>query len=409
MNESFYIKSYGCARRSIDTARIRQYFERNGCQFTSHLHKADYIVFVSCGVIPEKVKNLISTLKKNQKLQQKIILYGCLPLMNPDKVNAVFIGNTIATKNIDDFDKITSFSMKMIEIEDANISFGEQNLYYYYYRDNLYAKNKKKLNWFYYVIGAIYSAIKKTYNNKILKQVGIKDECFTLRISEGCLGNCTYCTIRYAIGKHKSKGIEVIKQELAKALETKQYKLNIIASDTGAYGIDIGSSFPELLKMILDSHPAISIEYIEDLYPVWMIKYEAQILELFKTNRIKTLLTAIQSGSEKILKSMRRYHNVEKMVELMQNIKKVSPNLIIRSQIIIGFPGETEEDFLATIDVVKRCKFNELDIFSYQEVDNADSYHFLPKVPDDIIENRINRMKNALKIKTHVNYKKTTL
>lgn len=185
--------------------------------------------------------------------------------------------------------------------------------------------------------------------------IGFNNRFFTLRISEGCLGNCSYCTIKKAIGRLKSKPESVILTELKAALLKKQYHININSSDSGSYGLDIDSNLPKLLNAILNENKKIIIEYIQDLHPFWIIRYKEEMLRLVGTKRIKSILSAVQSWNKRILKLMNRYIDLEEFNEIMNRMKEIYPHLRLRTQVIVGFPTETEEEFEDTVAFIKKA------------------------------------------------------
>ena len=182
------------------------------------------------------------------------------------------------------------------------------------------------------------------------------------------------------------------------AVYTKAFKINLVASDTGSYGLDIGMTFPELLDQILSFDERIVIQFIQDLHPKWICSYKRELLDIIRTKRIRSILTAVQSGSQRISKLMRRQNNLKEYFEALQAMKKCLPGLRLRTQVIIGFPTETETDLLETIDFLKRCEFDELDIFHYYETPTMDSAKFFPKINERVIRERVIKLYNSLPV-----------
>ncbi len=405
--KTYHIKSFGCVRRNLDAKRIKDFFDINQLQYAKKPEDADCIVIVSCGLSEQITTDTILYLKKIQELEAEIILYGCLPAMNPEIVASVFDGVIIGTKEIECFDEYIDLPIKFSSIKDANYTFDSTDkeeekeiiqMHHIEKKNNSFIRNLKQA-----VPDYINRLLKFNQQDEELIEgiwggIGFNPTFFTLRISEGCVGNCSYCTIRLAIGKIRSKPVEIIEKELEKAIKEKKYKINIVASDTGAYGLDIASTFPDVLKTILNKHNRISIEFIQDLHPVWLIRYKNELLEIIKTKRIKSILTAIQSGSSNVLRSMKRYDNTEKIIEILQQIKNVYPDIKLRTQIIVGFPGETEADFNKTIEMIQQVQFDEVDIFAYYEVKNAESTRLIPKIDETDIEKRMDKLISIINV-----------
>jgi tRNA A37 methylthiotransferase MiaB len=180
---------------------------------------------------------------------------------------------------------------------------------------------------------------------------------------------------------------------LRKGIARKQYKINILASDTGSYGLDIGSSFPELLRSILNEDKRITIEFIQDLNPRWICRYKEDFIDLAKTGRIKSIVAPFQSGNNRVLKLMHRDLNLNEFKETISSMRKHCPGIKLGTQVIVGFPTETEEEFMDTVNFVKECKFDQVDIFAYHEVDGSDSKQVTPKVEPCQILDRAERMR----------------
>jgi len=415
-NKKFFIINCGCSRRELDAERIRNYFSANNLELVKNPKDADYLFIVSCGL--EGNENIsIDTINKFKKFDGEIIVGGCLPAMNLKRLKKVFNGKMLSTKELDKIDNFfPDFSIKFQDIPDANKGLSEyinkKNLKIYIYH---LLRNKLDissiLEFLYNIIATIGKIRRKIgkptpfsfetiIKNKIKNKssIDIRNSLFSLRISKGCLGNCSYCTIKNAIGRLKSKSPSLILDELKRGLSKKCYKLNIQSSDTGSYGLDIGTNLPQLLNNILKEDKRITFEYIQDFHPIWVCRYKKELIELNKAKKIKSMLIAFQSGSERILKLMNRNTNIDEFKEVIKKIKEVNPHLRIRTQVIVGFPTETEQDFQKTLEVIKECEFDQIDIFAYYETDTTPSAKIQPKVPKNIIRDRICRLNNEKKI-----------
>ncbi|MFA5199994.1 MAG: radical SAM protein, partial [Candidatus Omnitrophota bacterium] len=227
--------------------------------------------------------------------------------------------------------------------------------------------------------------------------IGFDNAYFSLRISDGCSWSCSYCSMKKAIGSAKSKPIQTVLEEVKKAVSQKKFKLNIISSDSGSYGLDIDLTLPQILKEILAQDERIVIEFVQDLNPFFFCKYKNELVKLIATGRIKSTSVPFQSGSERILKLMNRRLDFSEFRETIKEIKKVNPAFKLRTQVIIGFPTETDDDFLKTMELLGDCNFNEVDLFAYYEGDGTVSQTITPKVSVEVISRRMNLAKEQLK------------
>ena len=156
-------------------------------------------------------------------------------------------------------------------------------------------------------------------------------------------------------------------------------------------------TLPQILKEILAQDERIVIEFVQDLNPFFFCKYKNELVKLIATGRIKSTSVPFQSGSERILKLMNRRLDFSEFRETIKEIKKVNPAFKLRTQVIIGFPTETDDDFLKTMELLGDCNFNEVDLFAYYEGDGTVSQTITPKVSVEVISRRMNLAKEQLK------------
>lgn len=411
--KTFHIIVFGCSRRGLDAARIKDYFIRNGLVETEKKSEADHLVVVTCGLTEAETAKVQKCVKEVENFNGELLVYGCLPAMDPLALEGSYSGKTVITKDIEKIDEIYNFPVKMTDVPDANVAMthfdqiivredvpDEQPVVF---KGKGLLKLARKLKWktkktLLDLKFDIISLFEKKYIENIPNGIGFDNSLFSIRVATGCAGNCSFCVIKKAIGKIKSKPFDEIKKEAELAISRKSYKVNLLSSDTGAYGVDMASNFPELLQTILDVDPKLKIAFVQDINPLWLCKYNDQMVELVKTKRIISLLSPIQSGSERLLKLMRRYNDIDKMIYTFNQLKKAWPGLKIRTQVIIGFPTETDDEFEMTIDMIKKCKFDEIDIFEYFEVKGSEAENIFPKVPPDVIKERMKKIKSTLKI-----------
>lgn len=401
----------GCTRRQLDCERIRNYFIANGLSEASSPKEADYILVSTCGLSEYLEECSIRNILNVREHAEEMIVFGCLPAMNSEKVKAISNGKIVNTKEIDTIDRLfPDFPIKFSDVPDANRAFEIPTI-----RSKDPIRNQLRRIGFSYphkyfhITREWWRRIRTGKNGSRSSKNGTSilfgnprlgvdfdNNRFTVRISSGCLGKCTYCNIRKAIGPLRSKSTATIMGEIEKAVSEKQFKLNLIASDTGSYGLDIGTTFPELLAAILAMDDRIHLQFIQDLHPKWITLYKKELLHLLTTRRIISILTAVQSGSRRILKLMRRPFDPEKFKITINAMKSAFPHLRLRTQVIVGFPTETDVDLRATIALIRACKFDEIDIFRYYETTTTDSAQYYPKIPQEVIDRRVVTFYDAL-------------
>lgn len=412
----FFITSIGCIRRHLDCERIKNYFIANKVELTVSPEKADYLFLSTCGLTKLHEDLSIDDILRFKRFKGEVIVGGCLPAMNAKRINSVFDGRIVNVKDLDRIDELfPDFSVKFKDVPDGN----KICLNGHHKEINWFIDRFNKIDHFYFLkfINIFEEFYKKFLAKNLFSAPGpfpeaiarmplidFNNNFFSLRISSGCLGRCSYCNIKKAIGHLRSKPLSLLLEETRKAIGSRQYRINIISSDSGSYGLDIGSSLPQLLETIFKEDKRINITYLGNVHPIWMCRYKNELLKLIAGKRIKSIMVAIQSGSPRILKLMRRDGNLSELETLIKTMKKVYPHLRLRTQIIIGFPSENNQDLLSTIDFIKKCGFDEVDAFHYYENEAMDSAKIQPKIPADIIRYRMREVRKLLPVRITVNY-----
>ena len=314
-----FFESYGCTANHNSTEIMKGLVRQAGFNITSNLNYADLIIINSCIVkepTEEKIRRRIQDLLKDKK---RIILAGCMPRLNREKLfsNNLFLLDTSQTKNLINL------------IQDIYSNAYEEGKY-------LQHRNEIKLN------------LPKISKEKL---IGIT------QISEGCLGKCAYCITRFAKGKLFSYPQEEIIKSVKSDLDAGAKEIWITSQDCANYGNDDGKhSLPELLNEILliknNFHLRLGM-----CNPDNVLKILPELIELYKNKKMfKFLHVPVQSGSNKILKSMKRNYSKEDFLKIIYAFKKEFPEIHISTDVIVGFPGETEDDFQQTFDLVKEIK-----------------------------------------------------
>ena len=338
--------------------------------------------------------------KEFQKYDAELIVGGCLPKIEKDKLGEVFQGRTINTKDLDkDPDKMDElfpeFIVKFRDVDDANVSYHNLN------EGNTVGALKNylgKIGWLDKFINTFQTEIFKTVygKNSFFYHILLDEPMYRMRISWGCNSNCSYCGIKQAIGPHKSKPLEKVLDEFKSGLKEGYKHFMMNADDIGAYGTDIGSSFSEVLDKMTNI-PGDYFISIANLSPRWVIKYINHLEEIMKREKIIRIGVPVQSGSNRILKLMNRFNDKDKIKDSLLRLKKVFPKLSLHTHIIVGFPTETEEDFLQTLDFIKDCQFSAGQLMPFSSKSGSEAASIEPKIPMDVINKRLLHAKSFFK------------
>lgn len=335
---------WSCSPNLISCSRLYRFLIQNNHKIVTDPLKADYIIISTCGVLKDLEDKSINYYNKYYSLKKKstnIILYGCLIKTNWDRLKNL---DMIPIGIYEDY-KLNDLFYTKVKFEDIKPYCEEKTKHeiignkqthialksYYFIATRMILPFSKKL--------------RKKYN-QIISDITQKNRIF-VEISRGCTGNCSYCVIKKAKGKLCSRSIKDILNDIESIYDPSK-TLFLVADDCGCYGADIDSNLIELITQINNKFPKITID-LDDLNPRTIQENSEEYIQLFKQNSFKYLIITLQSASNKILKEMNRNYDPKKIIEVTNEIKKVSPSSIINAHFIVGYPGETIIDFIKSL------------------------------------------------------------
>ena len=331
---------FGCSKNLVDTEMCIGLFKENNFEIVNDPKKAEIIVINTCGFIEPAKEEAINTIlemaeyKKSFKCKYLVVM-GCLVKRYKKEL------------------------IKALPEVDLFVSVEEYDAIWNLVEDMINKDSKNKV---------VTSKNTLDYMDRI---VTTGNTTAYLKISEGCSNNCTYCAIPYIRGKHVSIKMEDILEE-ANMLAKKGIKeLIVIAQDTTKYGIDLYNEYklPELLTKLskIDGFKWIRFLYS---YPESITD---ELIKVVKENDkiCKYFDIPMQHFSDPVLKRMNRKSNSKSIEETINKIREEIPNVILRTTFIVGFPGETEEDFFELYEFVNRAKFEKLGAFKYSKEDGT--------------------------------------
>ncbi len=400
MEKNVYIEWNGCNRRFLDISKISRYLTLNGYTIVHTPRKAKYILLATCAFKEEEENHSIARIRFYSAFDAKLLIYGCLPDIAPSKFKKYSELPSVSPRNIEKIDLFfEDISTRFCEIDDANLITYQGTIPYYqnaakkFFRDFKFSQ-------------AFYDHIVHSVKNSVIS-LKKSNKPYYLFVCRGCMGKCSYCSIKFAIGAPKSKPIDTVIQELQNGIKAGYENFIILGDDVGVYGADINSSFPQLLSRLLEEthHIKKSLAptdksnrrpsfHIKELHPQWVIRHQRELIALMSSDYIKSILCPVESGSDRILTLMKREHTAQDIKKILLKIRASNPKIDLSTQIIVGFPSETEEEFNRTLNLVKEAKFDSVVIFPYHPKENAPATRLTGKVPDNIIEERVFKARN---------------
>ncbi len=399
--------TWTCARRKLDARRYANYFVKNKHTIVNDPRKADIIILVTCSDTNSRATEALKEVNRLMKYPAELIVTGCLPGIDKERLAEIYHGKTIVTKEMQKIDELfPEHAVKLHDVPDADILWENVN------ESNPLITLRKWLGKSQRISRAS-KYIRKTIRNSsiwdspVLSWYGTSVENpYFIRVSTGCLGKCAYCAINKAIGVMHSKPLEELLNEFKKGLKVGYKNFIIDADDLGCYGVDIDTSLPELINKIL----SIPGEYTIDLHfihPHWVIKYIDELEQILKTGRIARIGSSIQSGNPRVMQLMRRYHDIEKIKDAFSRLKKAYPPLLLETEVIVGFPTETYEEFLDSLRVIVEVQFNWGVIYPFSCKTGTEAENINPKITQEEISRRMAYAKKYLrKLKYTVRYAK---
>ena len=375
--------SLGCSKNLIDTEIMIGKFKNNNFEIVSEPQDAEIIVINTCGFIDSAKEEAINTILemaeyKKQKCKY-LIVTGCL-------VQRYYKDLIKLLPEVDLFIKLEDYNNFWKIVEEL-------------IKRNIAIKTKQKLS---SKISEMKPLPMATYEEYMERVITTGKNYAYLKIGEGCSNRCTYCAIPYIRGPFVSRKKEEILKE-AEMLAKKGIKeIIIIAQDTTKYGIDIyGES--KLAELLEEISKVEGIKWIRFLYsyPEGITDELLNVVE--KNNKIaKYFDIPIQHISNNILKKMNRKTSKEQIENLIKTIRNKIPEATLRTSLIVGFPGETEEDFEELKEFVKKAKFDKLGTFIYSKEEGTPAEKLPNQIHGNTKKARYNKiMKEQQKISKH--------
>ena len=356
-----YFDTLGCPKNFYDTDAAKYLLETEGYTMTDDPEDSDVIIVNTCGFIDDAKRESIQRileLADSKEDKQKLVVSGCLPKRFASDLKEempevdLFIG-------VNEYGRLPELLKEMPETK-VDIS--------------------------------------ETYDSFLpflKRDLGEHPYSATLKIAEGCDNRCAYCAIPYIRGGYRSKKKEDVLEEARYLASSGVKELILIAEDLTNYGTDIYDSY-RLADLLRELVKVDGIEWIRLMYC-----YEDRITDdlisvMAKEPKICHYIDVpIQHSSDKVLKEMRRRSTGESIRTTMAKLRKAMPDITIRTTLIVGFPGETDEDFADLMDFVRTQKFQRLGVFSYSQEEGTPAGDREDQIPEDIKQERLDMVMMA--------------
>lgn len=324
----FAIHTFGCKVNIYESEYVINLMKEKGYNLVDFNETADIYIINTCSVTNEadkKDRKLIHSTRNKHK-DSILIVMGCFSQLNPNDIDAnIVLGNKHKSKIIELIENFKENKEKIVLVEDIS---------------------------------------KNTFEDMYINRFTTHTRAF-VKIQDGCNAFCAYCAIPYARGGLRSKDFNTVIKEVTELVNNGYKEIVLTGIHTGKYGIERNTNLEILLKELVK---------IKDIFRIRLSSIEINeitdgIIELIKTNPVmaKHLHIPLQSGSNTILKSMNRLYDLDFFLKRIDYIRKEIPDISITTDLIVGFPGETEELFKETIDTLNKIKFTKIHTFPYSK------------------------------------------
>ena len=356
------LESLGCSKNLVDAEIMMGILNKKGYKLVGDFEEADIILVNTCGFIESAKQESIQTILELAQLKETanlklLIVTGCLAQRYSDELKEEIpeIDAIVGTGSYQNIDEIIA----NLEKENHIVSLND---------------------------------IDFVYNEDLPRYVSTPNHMAYLKIGEGCDNKCTYCIIPKLRGKYRSRKMEDIIKEAKELAQRGVKEVVVIAQDTTKYGFDLygKDSLPELLEELaqIEGLKWIRIMYS---YPESITEELVKVIEKYD-NICNYFDMPIQHASNKILKLMNRKTTKEDILSKVEMIRSYIPDATIRTTIIVGFPGETEEDFKEVLDFAKLVKFDRLGAFAYSREEDTPADKLPNHLEDDVKNDRRDKL-----------------
>jgi len=314
-----FIKSFGCSANLADGEVLAGCLAEAGYKIVCSVSEADIVVYNTCAVKGPTENRMIEILKR-VPASRKLIVVGCLPLINFERlckeVRFDGVAGPAAGGKIVDVVKHASAGEKVVALEGA-------------------VNAKPSLN---------------------LPRLRLNPAISIVPINYGCLGSCAYCCVVFARGHLRSYGIQEIVEKVRKDLAMGVREFWVTSQDTACYGRDKDTNLAELLTAICNVEGDFQIR-VGMMTPNMVVDILENLIQAFQSERIfKFIHLPVQSGDDQILKGMRRFYSVDDFKKIVNAFRARFPKITLATDVICGFPGESEEAFGKTLQLIEEVK-----------------------------------------------------
>ena len=349
------IQSLGCKVNLYESEYITDQFQKAGYEIVPFQEIADVYIINTCSVTNT------SDVKSRKVIHQAI-------RRNPDAC-IVAIGCFIEANH--DYHE-----------DGVDILLGNANKSKVLEYVERYWQTKQKANYF-------VAPIPEKFDDMTMSTFLGRTRAF-IKIQDGCENFCSYCIIPYVRGKCRSKNFQTVLEEIQNYVQHGYKEVVLTGIHTGNYGVDLGTDFAALLREIVKINGLVRLR----ISSIEITELTDEVLQIIRDNDVIVdhLHIPLQAGSDKILRLMNRKYDLAYFKQKMEQIREIRPDISLTTDIIVGFPSETEEDFQDTLSFVREVQFSKVHVFPYSRRSGTVAADMAEQVPGDVKKDRVRRL-----------------
>jgi len=346
-----YLETYGCTANKSDESIAIGILKKEKHKIVDKIEDADILILLTCTVIEATEQRMLSRLRVFKKTNKKIIVAGCMPQVQSELIKSIV--------------------------------------------PNAPLLPPQRIRYINYIIESKETPFRKEKKKNIPKY--FKDFSAPVSIAKGCMFSCTYCITHFARGKLQSFFQDEIIEDVKQAINQECKEILLTAQDTASYGMDTDDNLGCLLKNVCNIEGDFRIR-VGMMNPYTAQKNINSILNVYSHKKIyKFIHLPVQSGDNDILKQMNRKYQVEDFEKIVSTFRKTYPKITLSTDIIVGFPGETEEQFERSVRLIKKVKPDNVNITKFSARPLTKAKTMKQRIPTEIVKNRSRKLTKICK------------
>jgi threonylcarbamoyladenosine tRNA methylthiotransferase CDKAL1 len=368
------IVSLGCVENALTSARYQKLLALEEWRQVEAAEEADLVLVNTCGVSQERAQDslhAIESLRRTLRKDARLVVTGCLVNIDPATLEGtVLAGAELASpRDPSQLEALVGATHRLEDVRATEVPT-------HFLRPRLRA-----LNWVSRVVSALDRA-GLPHPARVPRVLSAFEQpgWHFVQVSKGCVHACSYCAIRFAKGWIKSEDRRTIVDEVARGVAAGHRYVVLVADDTGSYGLDKDTDIGELLEELVALPGEFGI-HVRNLEPMGMLRAIEGLKRAVASGKIRAITVPMQSGSDRVLEDMGRGYTREAVMEALGELRRLAPEMLIVTHVLVGFPGETHRDFKATLGMIRAFEFDGVapDCFSTRR--NTRAVHLSAHVP----------------------------